>query len=293
MWGELLVRDSPVSPHPWGRIRVRQPRLRAAPWARGRRALLDTRGQPRCSTVALPAGVSQAGWITRCPCRCPARGLGEQAGPNLRAPSRDPTRIWRCRSLVPPALCPGEASAPRACATAGVGRDLELWPPNTTARSLLGSPSVASGWAGRELHPKFRGVPPSWPCFPRLGGLGAGGGGGCQPGPLDTGPRQQLPSTGGCHSAAEQPGTGTPNPCLTPVCPPAPRWHGSGSGLVALGATLRWRQGQRRGRCRSGAGVWRGGSLRRGVGAPGAAGAPGLGRARQPCVTAAPQTRPT
>lgn len=149
MWGELLVRDSPVSPHPWGRIRVRQPRLRAAPWARGRRALLDTRGQPRCSTVALPAGVSQAGWITRCPCRCPARGLGEQAGPNLRAPSRDPTRIWRCRSLVPPALCPGEASAPRACATAGVGRDLELWPPNTTARSLLGSPSVAQ-WVGWE-----------------------------------------------------------------------------------------------------------------------------------------------
>lgn len=156
-----------------------------------------------------------------------------------------------------------------------------------------GPPLSHSGWAGRELHPKFRGVPPSWPCFPRLGGLGAGGGGGCQPGPLDTGPRQQLPSTGGCHSAAEQPGTGTPNPCLTPVCPPAPRWHGSGSGLVALGTTLRWRQGQRRGRCRSWAGVWRGGSLRRGVGAPGAAGAPGLGRARQPCVTAAPQTRPT
>lgn len=175
-------------------------------------------------------------------------------------------------------FAPGEAPAPRACATAGVGRDLELWPPNTAARSLPGSPLAHSRPGGREPNSTFRGLPPSWPCFPWLRGLGAGGGGECQPGLLDTGPRTQLPSTGGCHSAAEQPGTGTANPRLTPVCP-LPRAAGA-SGLVALGVTLWWWQrGQRRAGCRSGAGVWRGGVPREGVGAPGAAGAAGLGPA--------------
>lgn len=141
-------------------------------------------------------------------------------------------------SLVPPALCPGEAPAPRADATAGVGRDLELWPHNTAARSLPGFPLLHSRPGGRELNSTFGGFPASWPYFPWLRGLGAGGGGECQPGLLDTGPRPQLPSTGGCHSATEQPGIGRANPRLTPVCPPAPCWDGSGSRLVALGATL-------------------------------------------------------
>lgn len=99
----------------------------------------------------------------------------------------------------------------------GVGRDLELWPLSTTARSLPGSPLLHSRSGGRELNPKFGWLPPSWPCFPWLRRLGAGGGGECQQCPLDTGPRQQLPSTGGCHSATEQPGTGAPNPPCAPL----------------------------------------------------------------------------
>lgn len=81
------------------------------------------------------------------------------AEPNPGARSRDPTRIWRCPSLVPPALCPGEAPAARAGATAGVGTDLELWPPNKRHLPFRGPPCCTGSGVGQSRTPNSGGFP--------------------------------------------------------------------------------------------------------------------------------------
>lgn len=118
------------------------------------------------SLTALP-GAQTGTWASR-------------KGQNPRARSRDPSRTWRCRSLVPPALCPGKPQR-------AVPVPRQVWAQTLSFAQhqphvpFRGCPLCHSRRGGREPNPKFGGFPPSWPCFPLPGGLGAGGGGECQP----------------------------------------------------------------------------------------------------------------
>lgn len=207
MWGGLLVGDSPVCPRRRG---SGQPRGHVA-HGLGR----TPAGSPGASVVAPPAGVSQAGWSSPCPARCPEGELGERPNPNPEGTEpgshQDPHTCPTCP------LPRGSPSSPRLsrqvwAQTLSFGRPTQRHFP-------FPGPPVHPARVGHSRTPHSGGLPPSWPYFPRLGGLGAGGGGECQPGLRATGPRPQLPSTGGCHSATEQPGTGHRAPARPPCAP--------------------------------------------------------------------------
>lgn len=276
VWGELLVRDTPVvSPSlgpGWCPV---------APGARGRRALPDPRGQPGCSVVAPPAGASRAGWIS---------ALGEQPRPNPGARSRDPPQDPALPRTCP--TCPLPRGSPGTpCRARQVwAQTLSFGPRHVPSRG----PPVTRPLGWERAEPQIRGASSFLAVFfPGSEASEQAGEESSSRVAWTRGRARSCPAPG----AVTQPGSSREpahRAAPDPRVPPCPRWDGGASGLVALAVTPWWRQGQRRARCRSGAGLWRGGTLPGEVlGCRGAAGAPGLGRARQPCVTAAPQTRPT
>lgn len=246
MRGGLLVGDSPVCPRPRG---SGQPRGHVA-HGLGR----TPAGSPGASVVAPPAGVSQAGWSSPCPARCPEGDLGERPNPN------------------PGGTEPGSHQDPHTCPTCPLPRGS----PSSPRLSRQVWAQTLSFGRPTQRHLPFPGPPGS----PRSGGT--------QPNPTFGGassflavfsparrPRSRRgrrvpagsPGHGAAPAAAQHRGLSlshraagdrTPSARPTPMCPPAR----AGTGLVALRATPRWRRGQRGAGCGSGARCGAGGSPR-------------------------------
>lgn len=162
------------------------------------------------SLTALP-GAQTGTWASR-------------KGQNPRARSRDPSRTWRCRSLVPPALCPGKPQR-------AVPVPRQVWAQTLSFAQhqprvpFRGAPCVTAGGVGESRTPNSGGFLLPGRVFPCPEASGQAGEASASRVSAPAAARHRGLSLS--HGAA---GDRHSEPPLDPRVPPAPCWHRSGSG---------------------------------------------------------------